>query len=111
VNINNLKTYVVVNIAFILLISMILIDIVSINISQKEYIRSEISKGHLFSSVIEQNILCDSEGNVISIYLDDRDKINEIFKETGYLYLNIVDNNGQSIFLIFHNGGSSRSKD
>ncbi|MBT4681902.1 MAG: hypothetical protein HOB70_02560 [Chloroflexi bacterium] len=98
-NINNLKTNVVVNIAFILLISMILIDIVSINISQKEYIRSEISKGHLFSSVIEQNIQCDSGGNTISINLDNRDKINEIFKKTGYLYLNFIDNNGQSIFL------------
>jgi len=53
---NSLKTNIAASLAILLLVSMLFIDFIMVVTAQKNFIQSELTKGHLFSSLVSKHI-------------------------------------------------------
>ncbi len=96
-NFHSLKTGIAINIAVLLLIAMFLIDFVMINISMKQLLVSDISKGRILSLMIEQNFLPTKEINNITLRSEFLIQLKNIIADLGFSCASISNNNGHLI--------------
>jgi len=93
--IHRLKINIAINLAVLLVLAMILIDFVIIITAQRELIRSEISKGHVFISMIENNLI-----NYDTLWnnaerLDFKCHFDKILYEAGFSCALVLDRDNQ----------------
>ena len=87
----SIKTNIAIHLAVLLVLAMILIGFVTIIIAQKYLLRSEISKGYIFISGIEANLMNFSESEKIIGHSDFQDNFSRMVNDTGFSCGLIID--------------------
>ena len=104
---HRLKTNIAINLAVLLALAMILIDLVIIITSQRDLIRSEISKGHILISVIENNLIDYDASGDNAERLDFKHCLDKILYEAGFSCALVLDRDDQEKYF---NGTNSTLK-
>ncbi len=91
--IHGLKTNIALNLAILLGLAMILIDFVVIASARKILINSEISKGYLLISAIENNYLFHSQGRSRNEHILLKENYDKIMEQSGFSCALILDKN------------------
>jgi len=95
---NSLKTNIAASLAILLLIAMLFIDFIMVVTAQKNFIQSELTKGHLFSSLVNKYIENRPDTSSAVLQSDFRKNIDGFlndFKISGAL---VIDKNGNQIY-------------
>ena len=87
----SIKTNIAIHLAVLLVLAMILIGFVTIIISQKSLLRSEISKGYIFISGIEASFMNFSESENIIEHSDFQNNFSRMVNDTGFSCGLIID--------------------
>lgn len=93
----SIKTNIAIHLAVLLVLAMILIGFVTIIIAQKSLLRSEISKGYIFISGIEANLMNFSESENIIGHSDFQDNFSRMVNDTGFSCGLIIDSKKNQI--------------
>lgn len=93
-----LKTNIVIIIATLLFLAMLSIDFVMIITSQKDMLRSEISKGYLVLAAIESNLTDSSYSESNNLYFENKDSFDRMLSKTAVSCVLVVDGNNKKIF-------------
>ncbi len=94
----SLKTKIAVNLAILLLIAMFLIDFIAVSTSQREIIRSEITRGELFIAVIQKSLKYFPESDELNIQYELMERDKALFQETDNTSVLIVDKSGKQVY-------------
>lgn len=94
----SLKTNIAIHLAVLLLIAMVLIDFVMIIVAQKALLQSEISKGYIFLSGVENSFNTLSKSKNVSIDSVYRHDIDRMRKDAGFSGVFIIDASSNEIY-------------
>ncbi len=93
----SIKTNIAIHLAVLLVLAMILIGFVTIIMAQNSLLRSEISKGYIFISGIEANLMNFSESDIIIGHSDFQDNFSRMVNDTGFSCGLIIDSKKNQI--------------
>ena len=95
---NSLKTNIAANLAVLLIIAMLFIDFIMVMTAQRNFIRSELSKGRLFSILIHKNMKIPAQGDIPFLNNDLAKDLPELIREFGISRIVILDNSGKKLY-------------
>lgn len=95
---HNLKTNIAIHLIVLLVIGMVLINFVVINVAQKVLLQSEISKGYMFLSGLENSFNTLSKSENISIDSDYRHVMDNMLNDAGFSSALMLDANSNEIY-------------
>ncbi|RPH51937.1 MAG: sensor histidine kinase, partial [Desulfobacteraceae bacterium] len=101
VSFHGIKTNIAVNLAILLAVAMLLADFIMIITIQRDLVQSEISKGDLIISEMENNLLKTYDGST-SLLPDYAERLGESLKVAGFSCAVVHDMN----YKILYSGGS-----
>ena len=95
---HNLKTNIAIHLVVLLVIGMVLINFVVINVAQKMLLQSEISKGYIFLSGLENSFNALSKSENFSIDSDYRHVVDSMLSDAGFSSALMIDANSNEIY-------------
>ncbi len=95
---HNLKTNIAIHLVVLLVIGMVLINFVVINVAQKVLLQSEISKGSIFLSGLENSFNALSKSENFSIDSDYRHVVDGMLSDAGFSSALMIDANSNEIY-------------
>jgi two-component system, NtrC family, sensor kinase len=94
----SLKTNIAIHLAALLLIAMVLIDFVMIIVAQKALLQSEISKGYIFLSGVENNFNAQSTSKKILIDAFYKQTVDSMRKDTRFSSVLMIEADSNEIY-------------
>jgi len=95
---NSLKTNIATSLAILLLIAMVFIDFVMVVTAQKDFIQSELTKGRLFSSLVNTKIRNLPDVSFAVAKENFKNDMDELLHEANISGALVIDSNGNELF-------------
>jgi two-component system NtrC family sensor kinase len=96
---SGLRTKISINLALLLLLAMFSIDFILVIMTQRDLVRSEISRGSVFISAAEKQIVDFLEAGDDKSRIIDRELFNEMFADAGFSCAMILDGDSNSVYV------------
>ncbi len=93
-----IKTNIAVKIAILLAVAMLLVDIIMVITTQRDYVQSAISKGYLIADDIKKHLIEKPDSGNWVLQPDYKENLNTILKITGFSCAMIQDRNSNIIY-------------
>ncbi len=94
----SIKTNIAVNIAVLLLVAMILIDLVMVLTIQKDFVQSQISKGYLLTSTVEREFMRMFDVQKTGLRLELVQEFNGVIKDFKAYSLLVMNGDAKQVY-------------
>ena len=95
---HGIKTNILVNLAVLLVLAMILIDLVVTVTAQRVILESELSKGYLLISTIENSLVKSSESKNNLFKISHKNNFDQTLQDAGFSCIQVLDKNKNHIY-------------
>jgi signal transduction histidine kinase len=95
---HGIKTNIAIKLAFLLAVAMLLVDIIMVITTQRDYVQSAISKGYLLSYDIEKHLIKKPDSGILILQPDYSDMLSLILNMAGFSCAIIQDRNSNIIY-------------